>query len=528
MKIPFGERYRILEELSRDSCFTTCLCFDEAYGLEVEVDDIDLEKAQPAHLIERLRQVLDACQKLCSRYTAPLLDWCEEEGHIYLIRERTEGQSLADILRETGELPGRQVAEIARAITEALAEAYGRGIFYLGLNPEQLRVDARGVAKLVRAGYAWIMEELDPTLSARVSPYRAPETDGSVEGARISDIYSLALMIKGMLPPGLASQRLRLLLERCLEPMPSNRPSSPRLLLEELEASLGGYERHEPQESASPQASGQSPLDDDVGSFLPPVRLSLDKPPPRRRMRTLLFILAGGLALWLLFAASSGFLAVGKNSQVPVAAEEKQTITLPDLEGLPSQEAQDILKSLGLIPELREAPSRLWSAGVVAAQEPATGSALSDGDSVYLSISTGSDETQPTPTPQPAAQVTTNDANTALPVNSSVPNPNIPDSSKGDSQSRQPVPQPPKAVASLSTRRGSAPLYVVLDASSSYDPDGRIVRYIWNCGDGTVLEGASAQHVFDPPVIPARFQISLQIFDSQGLTASSSLSLEVY
>ncbi len=526
MKIPFGERYRVLEELERTAFFATFLCFDDAYGTEVEVDDIEVAEAPP-DLIERLRQLLDACLKISTRYAPPLLEWCEEEGHIYLIRERSDGESLADILDETGQLPGRQMAEITRAITETLAEAYGRGVFYLGLNPGQLRVDARGRAKVVRAGYSWILEELGPALSARVSHYRAPETDGSVEGARISDIYSLALMIKGALPRDLSSERLRSLLERCLDPMPSHRPSSPRLLLEELEASVGAEEARSAPRGGSGEDDRGGSIADDFKK--PPAQsyLSLAKPPRRRYVRTLLLMLLGGLAVWLVFAAASGFCVACKKALESVVTEGKPEVNLPDLEGLPAQEAQDIVERLGLVAELREAPSRLWSAGVVAAQEPAAGSVLEDGDHVYLSISSGNDEAQASQGSEPAPATSREDAGAATPVGSSS-NPEAPVSQTGDSPQEQKQPVPPKAVAAASGMRGPAPFYVVLDASSSYDPDGSIVRYVWDCGDGTVLEGARAQHVFDPPVIPARFHVSLRVFDNQGLSASSSLSLEVY
>jgi hypothetical protein len=67
-----------------------------------------------------------------------------------------------------------------------------------------------------------------------------------------------------------------------------------------------------------------------------------------------------------------------------------------------------------------------------------------------------------------------------------------------------------------------------MDGSRSYDPDGNIARYVWYCGDGTVLEGVTIQHVYDPAVIPARFQVVLHVFDRDGLSNSSAVTVEVY
>jgi hypothetical protein len=87
---------------------------------------------------------------------------------------------------------------------------------------------------------------------------------------------------------------------------------------------------------------------------------------------------------------------------------------------------------------------------------------------------------------------------------------------------------PPRSVPAISSGSGPAPLYVAMDGSASYDPDGSIVRYVWYCGDGTVIEGVRAQHVYDPAVIPARFQVVLEVYDSDGMSHSSSLTLEVF
>ncbi len=89
-------------------------------------------------------------------------------------------------------------------------------------------------------------------------------------------------------------------------------------------------------------------------------------------------------------------------------------------------------------------------------------------------------------------------------------------------------PLAPHAVASLSTRAGSSPICVAMDGSDSQDPDGGIVRYVWDCGDGTILEGIRVQHVYDPTVTPARFQVVLRVFDGDQMSDSCAVTLEVF
>lgn len=56
--------------------------------------------------------------------------------------------------------------------------------------------------------------------------------------------------------------------------------------------------------------------------------------------------------------------------------------------------------------------------------------------------------------------------------------------------------EPPVAVLEASPTRGDAPLTVEFDGSRSHDPDGLIVRFLWDFGDGAHAEGPKAAHVY--------------------------------
>lgn len=531
-----ADRYQLTEKLSGGQFLSTYLAVDLVLGIEVEVDVLAAGMSECIVPAQRLQEILDASMLIRGPHTSPLHTWGEEteNGFIFMVRERAGGASLAEVLAGTGELPLEQVIEITRAMVEVLAEAYGRGLFYLGLNPNQIMLDGRSGVKSIRVGFGWILEEMEPAFAARVSPYRSPETDGGKEGSRTSDVYALAVMVREMLPHGEGSDRLHALLEMAMDPIPKRRPSSPRLLLEELEGSGCNVVR-----GPSPGEDGEAwrRLHGGGGTGIPgrdaaaEEHLSLARKPRRHILRRLLLVLGCGLVLWLLYAAVAGLLCDDKDAgdkQVPAVEVEK--VTLPDLQGLTVREAEDVLTGLGLEYTSREAPSRLWSAGRVAAQEPAEGSVLQPGDTVCLVISTGREESaddaageQGVPVPPlspPGGQTPAPEPPAELPLSF----PQAPSS---------PAPAPaanaaPRAVPVLSCHRGPAPLYVAMDGSRSHDPDGGIVRYVWYCGDGTVLEGVSVQHVFDPAVIPASYRVVLEVFDAGGISHSSSITLEVY
>jgi hypothetical protein len=532
-----GDRWRLVEELEKGRCVTTYLARDEVLGTELEVDAINVETAGLAVDKRRLQEMLDAAMQVVGPHVASLFAWREEDVYIFLMRERVAGTPLTDLLQDMSGLPREQAAEVVEAVADVLGDAYGKGLFYLGLNPGQVMVDKGGEVKVTRVGYSWLLEEMDPIKAARVSTYRAPETDGGKEGTRTSDVYSLAVMIGEMLTRHEVSSRLGSLLERCADPLPSRRPSSPRLLLEALEDS--GYKEGDSDvdmEAPAPAGGDKGLSERPAGGlgFIKDGRRSssavdLNRRPRGRLLRSLLLVLLGGLMLWVGFAAVSGLIK-GEDKEVESASGsgEKARVTLPDLQGLTAEEARDVLEELGLSFSCREAPSRLWSPGRVSAQEPDKGSVLDRGEDVLLVISTGREEellpeekAEDEPGPiQSDGEID----QSAAPASS----PQQPPPPASPAPAVPAPPLPPRSTPVLSTRGGPAPLYVVMDGSGSYDPDGSIVRFVWDCGDGTVLEGVTAQHVYDPQIIPARYQVVLQVFDSDGLSHSSAVTVEVY
>ncbi|MGB1398391.1 MAG: PKD domain-containing protein, partial [Planctomycetota bacterium] len=83
------------------------------------------------------------------------------------------------------------------------------------------------------------------------------------------------------------------------------------------------------------------------------------------------------------------------------------------------------------------------------------------------------------------------------------------------------VPGLPSAVASADVTNGKAPLKVGLDASQSSDPDGGVLTYLWDLGDGTISTASSLNHTFGPGV----YDVSLTVTDSDGNESRSLLTI---
>ncbi len=83
---------------------------------------------------------------------------------------------------------------------------------------------------------------------------------------------------------------------------------------------------------------------------------------------------------------------------------------------------------------------------------------------------------------------------------------------------------PPTAVISANPTSGYLPLTVSLDASGSTDPDGTIVSYSWDFGDGTTTSGISASKTY---TTADTYTVSLTVTDDEGATSTATTNIVV-
>ncbi len=82
---------------------------------------------------------------------------------------------------------------------------------------------------------------------------------------------------------------------------------------------------------------------------------------------------------------------------------------------------------------------------------------------------------------------------------------------------------PPVAVIDAS-KEGHVGDKVILNASRSYDPDGKIISYKWDFGDGMKAEGEVVSHVYKEA---GRYTITLEVTDDKGKTDTAETYIEI-
>jgi PKD repeat protein len=85
-----------------------------------------------------------------------------------------------------------------------------------------------------------------------------------------------------------------------------------------------------------------------------------------------------------------------------------------------------------------------------------------------------------------------------------------------DLSNHQNLNQAPIASFTMSPTQGNAPLTVILNANSSFDPDGIITAYQWSSSDGQTANGKNVQLIFHNP---GTYTITLTVTDDKGATA---------
>jgi PKD repeat protein len=84
--------------------------------------------------------------------------------------------------------------------------------------------------------------------------------------------------------------------------------------------------------------------------------------------------------------------------------------------------------------------------------------------------------------------------------------------------------KPPVADFTYFPTSGAAPLLVNFDASGSHDPDGSIIQYTWNFGDGSSGSGKVVPHIYNRG---GAFSVGLTVKDNGGATGTKTATITV-
>jgi PKD repeat protein len=98
------------------------------------------------------------------------------------------------------------------------------------------------------------------------------------------------------------------------------------------------------------------------------------------------------------------------------------------------------------------------------------------------------------------------------------------DSATQTVQVTEPVAKQPPMASIVGQMRGLVGQTLTFSGSGSTDPDGQVVSYAWDLGDGTTASGAEVSHSYSAA---GSYRVTLTVTDNDGLSSSASLLVQV-
>ncbi len=208
-------------------------------------------------MLERFRNEVRIARRISHPNVCRVHDIGETDNRIFLSMEYVDGEDLSSILRRIGRFPRERALEIARKICVGLAAAHDKGVLHRDLKPSNIMLDGRGEVRIMDFGLAGLAHEIKDVGSGTMT-YMAPEQLAGKQVTARSDIYALGLVLYEIFTGRPAFEgktrdqimRVRrestplrpstlvpdlhpavdLVIQRCLEEAPEDRPSSALIL----------------------------------------------------------------------------------------------------------------------------------------------------------------------------------------------------------------------------------------------------------------------------------------------------------
>ncbi len=248
-----AERYRIVSLLGRGGMGEVFRADDLTLGQPVALKFLP-ESMIDSSMLERFRNEVRIARRISHPNVCRVYDIGETDNQVFLSMEYVDGEDLSSLLRRIGRLPRDKALEIARKFCAGLAAAHDKGVLHRDLKPSNIMLDRRGEVLIMDFGLAGLVHEIEDVRSGTPA-YMAPEQLAGKEVTARSDIYALGLVLYELFtgkpafegtthdeimrarrestphssfhPGSLISIRaVEMVIMRCLEEEPENRPSS--------------------------------------------------------------------------------------------------------------------------------------------------------------------------------------------------------------------------------------------------------------------------------------------------------------
>jgi WD40 repeat protein len=243
--------YRIEAEIGRGGMGEVYRAYDEDLHRAAALKTLSPEFSADEQRVRRFEQEALAASRLNHPNIVTIFEVLHAEGAHWIATELVEGSTLRQVMSEP--MPVERALDIAIQVAAALKAAHTAWIIHRDVKPENIMLRADGLVKVLDFGIAKLNQEEGAGMAgARTAAAWPPHSTLTAAGAILgtatymspeqargepldgrTDIYSLGLVLREMLPPH-TSNDLQRVLRRMLAPDREARYASAGELLDEL------------------------------------------------------------------------------------------------------------------------------------------------------------------------------------------------------------------------------------------------------------------------------------------------------
>ncbi|MCC6996638.1 MAG: serine/threonine protein kinase [Deltaproteobacteria bacterium] len=231
-----GGRYRVRAMLGAGGMGAVYEAHDGLVDQAVALKFVNLALASDSRQRARLRGEVKLAQSVTHVNVARTYTLEESDGHLFIVMELLEGETLAARLRR-GTPALQEALGIADGVLAALQAAHARGVVHRDIKPANVKLCKDGRVVVMDFGLARVAEtpaqplELGAAVTGShthtalggTPGYIAPEIVQGGKGDERSDLYSLGVVLYELVvgrPPFRADTPLRLIREHVEQPVP--------------------------------------------------------------------------------------------------------------------------------------------------------------------------------------------------------------------------------------------------------------------------------------------------------------------
>jgi len=391
-----SRRFRVEDIIGRGGMAIVYRAFDLKTHQTVALKVLREEYEEDPEYKERFKREMEVNKKLNHPNVVNSIDSGFVSGVSYIALEYVDGQTLKDLIVENGKMEQEEAVHCALSILAALAHAHQRGIVHRDVKSQNIMITRSGQVKISDFGIAGMADTKTLTSDGNVMGsvhYFSPEQAKGMRATSASDLYSVGIILYEMLTghvPFEGETAVSVAMKHLMEtPRPITQEASVCRAVELIVARALQKEAKDRYQSADAMIRDlRRALRHPDGEFMEqklitekPARRIAEIRSNRKNQMTLRGVLIAVVALIVLMLVFAG---------VSVYRSMFVLTRMPDLAGVDAATAERLVTGANLVPLVDYAYSEIME-GYVSGQIPNAGDRVSRGETVYVTVSLGSD-----------------------------------------------------------------------------------------------------------------------------------------